>query len=51
MLDLSGIVISSVMMLLVIIRAIKLDREQPWYQTVKIKDAVKSAAQRPWQRR
>jgi hypothetical protein len=50
MLDLSGIVFSTGMMLLVIFRAMKLDREQPWFQTVKIEDTKPGANKRPWQR-
>lgn len=51
MLDLTGIMFSSVMMLMVIIRALQLDRAQPWFQQVKRKDAPTPADKRAWQRR
>jgi hypothetical protein len=35
MLDLFGIVVSSVIMLLVILRAIQTDAEQPWFKSPK----------------
>ena len=35
MLDLFGIMFSSVLMLFVIVRAVQLDRTMPWFQTVK----------------
>ena len=38
MLDLTGIMFSSVMMLMVIVRAVRLDRIQPWFQAIKRKD-------------
>jgi hypothetical protein len=37
MLDLAGIMFSSVMMLVIIVQAVRLDRVQPWFQTVKRK--------------
>ncbi len=37
MLDLAGIMFSSVMMLMVIIQAVRLDHSQPWFQSVKRK--------------
>ena len=52
MLDLTGIMFSSIMMLIVIVRALKLDSTQPWFQTVKRKDAsAAEAAKHAWQRR
>jgi hypothetical protein len=48
MLDLTGIMFSSVMMLIVIIRALRLDRIQPWFQTVK---ALSAQQDRAWNRR
>jgi hypothetical protein len=49
MLDLTGIMFSSVMMMMVIVRAVQLDRSQPWFQRVKRKD--KPAGQpRSWRR-
>ena len=35
MLDLAGILFSSTMMLMVIIRAVRLDQRQPWFQSIK----------------
>ena len=35
MLDLFGILFSSTIMMLVILRAVQLDRTQPWFQTIK----------------
>jgi hypothetical protein len=35
MLDLTGIMFSSIMMLMVIVRAVQLDRIQPWFQTIR----------------
>nr|WP_294517402.1 hypothetical protein [uncultured Rhodopila sp.] len=43
MLDIVGILFSSVMMFVVIIRAVKLDRIQPWFQTIKPVDAADKA--------
>jgi hypothetical protein len=42
---------SSVMMVIVIIRALQLDRVQPWFQAVKRKEAPVSDDKRAWQRR
>jgi hypothetical protein len=50
MLDLTGIVFSSVMMLIVIVRALQLDRVQPWFQKVKRQEAPTPAHQRAWRR-
>jgi hypothetical protein len=49
MLDLCGIVFTSVMMLTVIVRALQADRIQPWFQTIKRNDVQPSADRRPWQ--
>ncbi|MEA2727170.1 MAG: hypothetical protein QOF70_1645 [Acetobacteraceae bacterium] len=38
MLDLTGIMFSSIMMLIVIVRAVQLDGVQPWFQKVKRKE-------------
>jgi hypothetical protein len=51
MLDLTGIMFSSVMMLIVIIRALQLDSVQPWFQKVKRKEAPIPVHQRSWQRK
>lgn len=50
MLDLTGILFSSVMMLMVIIRAVKLDSAQAWFPALKRNDVPVSTAQRSWQR-
>jgi hypothetical protein len=50
-LDLAGIMFSSIMMLIVIVRALRLDRTQPWFQTITIKDTPPKGGARPWQRR
>jgi hypothetical protein len=51
MLDLTGILFSSVMMIIVIVRAVQLDRSQPWFQTVKFKAKPVEARNQPWRRR
>jgi hypothetical protein len=51
MLDLTGIMFSSVMMLMVIIRALQLDREQPWFQKLKRKEGSPSPERTTWQRK
>jgi len=38
MLDLFGILFSSIIMMLVIGRAVQLDKTQPWFQTLKRRD-------------
>jgi hypothetical protein len=50
MLDLTGIMFSSVMMLIVILRALQLDRTQPWFQKIKRKEATVPVAARGWRR-
>jgi DUF1365 family protein len=51
MLDLAGIMFSSVMMLMVIVQAVRLDGIQPWFQAVKLKakpeDNSKRSRHRP----
>jgi hypothetical protein len=37
MLDLTGILFSSIMMLLVIVRAVRMDQRQPWFQSIKVR--------------
>ena len=53
MLDLFGILFSSTIMILVIIRAVQLDREQPWFQAPKrqSEDKEKQVVAQPWRRR
>jgi hypothetical protein len=50
MLDLTGIMFSSVMMLIVIVRAMQMDRPQTWFQKVKRKEASTPVSQAPWKR-
>lgn len=51
MLDVAGIVFSSVMMLMVIVRAVRMDRLQPWFQCVKRQEQPVVDETRAWQRR
>lgn len=51
MLDLTGIMFSSIMMLFVIVQAVRQDRTQPWFQTIKHKEAPVAEMAKPWQRR
>lgn len=50
MLDLTGIMFSSVMMLIVIVRAVQLDRLQPWFQALKHREAPAPAREAGWKR-
>jgi len=50
MLDLTGIMFSSIMMFIVIVRAIRADRQDPWFQTVKLKAKPVEARKQPWRR-
>lgn len=50
MLDLAGILFSSVMMLMVIVQAVRLDRIQPWFQTIKRKEKPADPKLRAWHR-
>ena len=50
MLDLTGILFSSMMMLIVIFRAVQLDRLQPWFQKVNPEGKLTPSNQRAWQR-
>jgi hypothetical protein len=51
MLDLTGIMFSSVMMWVVIVRAVRFDRVQPWFQTVAGMDNAAKGRPRTWRRR
>lgn len=51
MLDLYGILFTSVMILMVIVRALKADRTQPWFQAIRRDDVRPSPGKRSWQRR
>lgn len=50
MLDLTGILFSSVMMLIVIVRAVQLDRTEAWFQKVKPREGKVSPNERAWKR-
>ncbi len=50
MLDLAGIMFSSIMMMFVIIRAVKVDRTQPWFQSIKRKETAEAKQNGPWRR-
>lgn len=50
MLDLTGIMFSSIMMMMVIFRAVQMDRSQPWFQAVKRKDDTAAKEQGAWRR-
>jgi hypothetical protein len=50
MLDLAGIMFSSVMMLFVIVRAVRLDQTQAWFQTIKRKERPAAETTRAWRR-
>lgn len=49
MLDLTGILFSSIMMLMVVIRAVQLDATEAWFPALKRKPA-QIPDQRTWQR-
>jgi len=52
MLDLTGIMFSSIMMLFVLVRALKLDSTLPWFPALKQqKEAPAPADPRAWRRR
>jgi hypothetical protein len=50
MLDLAGIMFSSVMMLMVIVQAVRLDQSQPWFQAVKRKGKEAGAKLSGWRK-
>jgi hypothetical protein len=50
MLDLTGILFSSIMMLLIIVRAVRLDSRQPWFQPIKVKARTAAAKTNRWRR-
>jgi hypothetical protein len=51
MLDLAGILFSSVMMLVVLVQAVRLDRTQPWFQRIKRSDKPVEPTTQTWRRR
>lgn len=51
MLDVVGIFFSSVMMLLIIVRGVRLDQTRPWFETVKLKEKPAAEKTRAWRRR
>jgi len=50
-LDLTGIMFSSIMMLIVIVRAVRADRTEAWFQTVKRREAPVEEKKSGWRRR
>jgi hypothetical protein len=50
MLDMAGIMFSSVMMLMIIVRSVRLDRLQPWFQAIERKTPAGDVT-RTWRRR
>jgi hypothetical protein len=51
MLDLTGIMFSSVLMLIVIVQAVRQDRIQPWFQAFKPKTKpVQDTTAQSWRR-
>jgi hypothetical protein len=50
MLDLAGIMLSSVIMFIVVVQALRRDREQPWFQTVKLRKIPGQTKQVGWRR-
>ena len=51
MLDIFGIMFSSAIMMLVIIRAVQLDRTQAWFQSIKRLEPAQKQQERNWSRR
>ena len=49
MLDVAGIMFISVMMLMIIVRSVRLDRLQPWFQAIERKKPVGDVT-RTWRR-
>jgi hypothetical protein len=50
MLDLAGIMFSSIMMLMVIVQAVRLDLAQPWFQAIKRKGKPSGEKRISWRR-
>lgn len=50
MLDLFGITFTSLAVLLIAFQALRRDRAEPWFQTMKRKADPKAAKQTPWRR-
>jgi hypothetical protein len=51
MLDLAGIMFSSVMMLMVIVQAARMDQTKPWFQAIKRKVTNGEEKTGAWRRR
>ena len=51
MLDLAGIMFSSVIMVMAVLRAVQLDRTLPWFEKVNANEVSVATNKRPWQRR
>jgi hypothetical protein len=49
MLDVAGILVSSMMMLMIIVRSVRLDRLQPWFQAIECKQRTGDVS-RTWRR-
>jgi hypothetical protein len=49
-LDLFGIMFSSIIMMLVIVRAVQLDKTQPWFQSIKRRETSVKPKSAPWRR-
>jgi hypothetical protein len=51
MLDVIGIFFSSVMMLLIIVQAVRLDQTRPWFEIIKQREKPAAEKTRAWRRR
>jgi hypothetical protein len=43
MLDIAGIILSSIMMLMIIVRSVRLDRLQPWFPVARRQESTGNA--------
>jgi hypothetical protein len=50
MLDTIGILFSTLMILTIVVRAVRLDRRQPWFQPIKPKEKPASKVTPVWRR-
>jgi hypothetical protein len=50
MLDVFGIGFTILMVVLVIIKAVQLDRTEPWFQTFQPRKNTQTTSSKPWQR-
>jgi hypothetical protein len=51
MLDVAGIIFSSMMMLIVIVRAVRLDNLKPWFAPIKSSEQLITATKQGWRRK